>query len=62
MKLIVTETEGLQIQKVLLDLLSEYNRTFQDPEQDINLMVTQTSEKIEEIFEQEPLSEWHKRV
>lgn len=62
MKLIVTESEGLRIQQVLLDLLSTYNKTFQDPDQDINLMVTQTSEKIEEIFEQEPLSEWHGKV
>lgn len=62
MKLVVTEVEGLKIQGVLLDLLKEYNRTLQDPEQDINLMVTESGEKIAEIFEQEPLSQWHGKV
>lgn len=51
MRLIVTETETLEIQKVLLDLLSQYNRTIQDPDQDINKMVVKASNRVADIFE-----------
>jgi hypothetical protein len=49
----VTEVESLGIQSVLLDLLQEYNRTFQDPDQDIGKMVTESSKKIANIVEGE---------
>lgn len=60
MKLRVTETESLEIQQVLIDLLHAYNQTLKDDGYDLATMVSEHAEMIEEIFEQDPLSKFHK--
>lgn len=63
MKLIVTEREGLQIQAILLELLQDYNKSIRTGDKDdIQLMVTETGEKIAEVFEEDPTSKWHGKV